>query len=113
MLVLAAVIVAPFIYQQIDDRRFKPAPIYSVRGSREDRVIVVEAGQCESGARLGRAVEDGHRVVLFAESVRGANDCAHPRFEVELRRPVGDRLVIDGNGAEGAGTVIELDEPDR
>ena len=107
----ASLLIAPIVWQQVDNRRFKPAVVYEVRQTTDDRVVRVWAGRCESGARLERLLEDDRRVVIYAESLRGANDCEAPRFDVELHRPIGDRLVIDGHGNDGAGSVIAVAEP--
>ncbi len=103
---LAVALLSPIVWQQIDNRRFKPVTIHDFRATADATVITVWAGECESGARLARLVEDDQRVVIFAESLRGANDCEAPRFDVELRQPVGERLVIDGNAEDGAGAVV-------
>ena len=107
----ASLLIAPIVWQQVDNRRFNPAVVNEVRQTADDRVVTVSAGRCESGARLERLLEDDRRVVIYAESLRGANDCEAPRFDVELHRPIGDRLVIDGHGNDGAGSVIAVAEP--
>ena len=107
----ASLLIAPIVWQQVDNRRFNPAVVNEVRQTADDRVVTVSAGRCESGACLQRLLEDDRRVVIYAESLRGANDCEPPRFDVELRRPIGDRLVIDGHGNDGAASVIAVAEP--